>query len=593
MIGVPNIKSFTRQDADYPTDPAVRLLTCEIIAHQVVLGIVLLPLNLLLVPIFSFQSISGFLQSWATPHAARASVLLADLIEGPLFAGIATAALLLTISATAMLRARRQLQREASQFQRKYLEPAGKKGAQLQQLIQSLWRDALARRRPPPEVRWFPKLNVSARALVIGQASTIAVSAGLWERAVHKENDPLVRIILLHEMAHLAYRDISVFRWLVLCAHASRIVLYSLFWTGMAITAMYAVAELANFLGPGVSLWALGGRLATVAVIGGLHFGTAPLTDMLIQRYIGFITALMELRADVVASSKAGGLEKAGRTMETDPTIYRSGVIDLGRSLVSLSLSHLPERERSALLRNRQRLLSPKLRYFSLSVVLSILQPLNGAVFAYFPQQLALLSVGAVATAQISAAVVMFVQMPLAGVRRVSAMRTAIVAAAVTIAAACSQIDFERTTVASFVYSELAAFPPPGDGQPVSDVISAALGAASLILREFCAAAFSWTVLFSTVVTALILRCLSAQGPQIAALRRGYFWPIAILALCAVIGSLTAVTVSWPILLFEQGYSLPVPRFSLGPFLALLACFFLRAFSVLAKITSRAIPPSP
>lgn len=580
MIDVLSIKSFTRKSADdYSANVAARVLSCEILMHQVIFGVILLPLNLILVPIFSFQSISSFLQSLATPYATKAGLLFANTIDGLLFADIATAGLLLAFGAASTLRARKQLQQEASQLRRKYLEPTGPMAAQLREIMRSLWRDALSRREPAPEVRWFPKLNVSAHALIVGDARTIAVSAGLWERAVQKENDPLVRIILLHEMAHLAYRDISVFRWLVLCAHASRVVLYSLFWTGMAITAMYAVAELADYFSLGGSPWAFGGRLATVVVIGGLHFGTAPLTDMLIQRYIGFITALMELRADVVASSKAGGLESVSLTLSTDPTIYRSGIIDLGHSLVSLSLSHLPESERTAFLRNRQRLLTPKLRYFSLSFMLSILQPLNGAVFAYFPQQLALLSVGAVATAQISATVIMLVQMPLAGVPRLSATRTAVVAAAITIAAACSQINFERTTVALFIYSELAAFPPPGDGKPASTIISAALGVSGLIFRELSEAAFSWAALSSIVVTGLILRRLFAQGPQIASIVQGHFWPIAILALCSAIGSLTAVTINWPALQFSQDYSLPVPKFSLGPFSAMLTCFFLRAFS--------------
>ncbi|MDH2400181.1 hypothetical protein QCM77_09550 [Bradyrhizobium sp. SSUT18] len=351
-IDVPGITFLSRTN-DKRIDFAARVLTCEIVTHQFIFGIIVLPLNLILVAIFSFQSISGFLQSWAAPYAAKTSFLFAYWIEGQLFAGIATAGLVLAIGTTRSLQARRRLQHVGSQFQRHYLEPVGKKGTQLRELVWSLWRDAFSHRWSKPEVRWFAKLNVSARALVIADAPTIAVSAGLWERVVKKESDPLVRIILVHETAHLAYRDIRVFRWLVLCPHASRIVLYSLFWTGMAITAMYALAELADYLAPDVSLRALGGRLATVAIIGGLHFGTAPLTDMLIQRYIGFITALMELRADVVASSEAGGLENVGLTMSIDPTIYRSGSIDLGRSLVSLSLSHLPESERSTLLRNQ------------------------------------------------------------------------------------------------------------------------------------------------------------------------------------------------------------------------------------------------
>ena len=147
------------------------------------------------------------------------------MVEVPLFAGITTIALFLAIASIGLWRARRRSRLEASQFHRQYLEPVGKKAVQLKELITSQWRDTLSRQGPTPEVRWFPNLNVSARALVTGDVQTIAVSAGLWERAVRREDDPLVRIILLHEMAHLTYCDISAFRRLVLCANASRIIL--------------------------------------------------------------------------------------------------------------------------------------------------------------------------------------------------------------------------------------------------------------------------------------------------------------------------------------------------------------------------------
>ena len=326
----------------------------------------------------------------------------------------------------------------------------------------------------------------------------------------------------------------------------------------------------------GGSLWVFGGRLATVIIIGGLHFGTAPLTNMMLQRYIGFITTLMELRADVVASSWAGGPEKVALTIAADRTIHRSGIVDLGRSLVSLSLSHFPESERAELLRNRQRLLTPKLRYFALSLILSIMQPLNGAVFAYFPQQLALLSVGAMGTAQMVAAIIMIAQMRLAGVRRIGALRMAVVAATTTIAAACSQINFERTTVAFFLYSELAAFPLPGEAEPAATVITAALGAGRVVVHELMEAAFSWAALSSIATTSLILRCLFRQAPRVAAIARGGFWPVAILAASALAGTLAAITTNWPAPDLGGGYVLPLPQFSLGPLLATLICLLLR-----------------
>src|SRR5262249_32024999 len=155
-------------------------------------------------------------------------------------------------------------------------------------------------------------------------------------------------------------------------------------------------------------------------------------------------------------------------------------------------------------------------------------------------------------------------------------LRMVVVATMITIATACSQIDFKRTTVALFIYSELAAFPLPGEGSPASTVVNAALGASGLVLREVIVAAVSWTSLLSVVATSLILKCLFGQAPRVTAVARGRFWPIAILTASALVGTLAAITLHWPVLHLDGGYVLPTPQFSLGPLLATLTCLSLR-----------------
>ena len=176
----------------------------------------------------------------------------------------------------------------------------------------------------------------------------------------------------------------------------------------------------------------------------------------------------MELRADVVASSWAGG-PKSGthdRRRSDHPPFRDRRSRAFPRLAQPKSLSG--ERARGASCETASGC-SPKLRYFALSLILSIMQPLNGAVFAYFPQQLALLSVGAMGTAQMVAAIIMIAHAN-RRVRRIGALRMAVVAATTTTAAACSQINFERTTVAFFLFSELAAFPLPGEAEPAATV---------------------------------------------------------------------------------------------------------------------------
>lgn len=71
------------QGANNPPDFAARILTCDITTHQLIFGAILLLLNLILVPIFSFLSMSCFLRSWAEPIAGKANPLLGRIVEGP------------------------------------------------------------------------------------------------------------------------------------------------------------------------------------------------------------------------------------------------------------------------------------------------------------------------------------------------------------------------------------------------------------------------------------------------------------------------------------------------------------------------------
>ncbi len=120
---------------------------------------------------------------------------------------------------------------------------------------------------------------------------------------------------------------------------------------------------------------------------------------LLIRRYLGFLISLLELRADVVAAMWAGGLGRFAFTFAQDTSIHQSSVVELTRSLFSTTLTHLPESERLDLLRHPARLMTPKLRYFAMSLIYPAVLPLTGFIGYILGGVFALISVIVVAAA--------------------------------------------------------------------------------------------------------------------------------------------------------------------------------------------------
>lgn len=256
------------------------------------------------------------------------------------------------------------------------LKPAeGRSGAVLGEIVAEAWALIAKPGRPPPAVRWFAHAGTAAHAEIEGGVGRIEVSAGLWERLV--DGDPVARPILAHEMAHLVYRDPLVFRVLAASAEATVRITRGAAWLGLATTALMCVLTMWSDVAAGMPPLLIAGRQAATLLIAGLVLSFVPLSQIIVKRHGGFIASLMELRADVLAAAHSGGLAAFVSTFLADRSVRQSTVGDIGHSLLSPDLTHIPESERLALLGAPARLATPKLRYFAASLLLAFVVPLN------------------------------------------------------------------------------------------------------------------------------------------------------------------------------------------------------------------------
>jgi Zn-dependent protease with chaperone function len=253
--------------------------------------------------------------------------------------------------------------------------PTTEKGRLMITKLSDIWSKSNLKNRPIPEIKWFVNFNVLARAVDNKTNQRIEVSSSLWERVT--VNDPIGEIILTHEVAHLVFKDIPIF---LLLDHTVKVVcqIIRFILRLSVITLLYVVFyeiyidfknDVANKI---VLLHLIGVPFVYVLVVAPLLMG-----EIVIRRYAGFIGSMMELRADIYAAEKCSGLTNFMSLFKHDDSVHKSTKADLRYSLVSLNLTHISESERMTLLANSDRLSTPKIRYFALSVLLVILIPIN------------------------------------------------------------------------------------------------------------------------------------------------------------------------------------------------------------------------
>lgn len=385
-------------------------------------------------------------------------------------------------------------------------------------LVDQLWADLPTTSGTTPTTVWFSNLGVVARALSSHEGPCIAVSVGLWERIVR--GDPLARVVLLHEMAHLSFRDLRTIALFEGISEMSRTVLTILFYTVGATILWLGLSEITQGVIVGRPGTIVLGRLVGLVLIGSITGILAPMLLLLVRRYLGFLISLLELRADVVAAMWAGGLSRFAFTFAQDTSIHQSSVVELTRSLFSTELTHLPESERLDLLRHPARLMTPKLRYFAMSLIYPAVLPLTGFIGYILGGVFALISViVVVAAVNITCALMLTLYVRLEA--QIPLQRVLILSAALVAFMATPQIRLDAvnyfivTSIASFTFEGSVGAADASMRQVWLDLQTTALdigGQLESVVNR------GW-IIGSWIVTVAALSTIGAVGSRLAVLR--------------------------------------------------------------------------
>jgi hypothetical protein len=388
-----------REDAEpgLHSHPIARACSIEIRVHQAIFLLLFLPLLGLFFPAV-FTALSLYVAAHAIASLPGISKPIEDVASAywPTLVILCGAALVAATAFTARQALRREIEADRPPDGRK--PPRGPKGELLAERLAWIWTRLPARGRPVPSVVWYSNFNVLAHAYDTAGAQTIEVSSGLWERVTR--DDPVAAGILAHETAHLVFRDPPMFRALAVATATLRQLLRIVLGIGIAAAATVILSQVSTDVASRTSPATLLAHACAIAAVAALVLVALPLGVMIVLRYSGFIVSLMEVRADVSAALWTSGLTSFATALASDPTLRRSTLADLRHSMVSLDLTHISETERLDLLQSTDRLITPKTRYFALSLALPLLVPINAATY--------LIEGGAIDHALVTAVVVAF-----------------------------------------------------------------------------------------------------------------------------------------------------------------------------------------
>jgi Zn-dependent protease with chaperone function len=370
------------RESQIDSDSLLASQACSIeIRTQIVLfSAVLVPLVILVLPFLAFHLGLSLLNlnlspDWLYWRGQPPQSQFAILSEGEEIAG-ALIFTLVTIATAAMKYRTSLRQRTLDLSGRRYQALRGDRGMALARRVESLWFQIAHQAASAPEVFWFASASVAARAMNRPNGPAIAVSIGLWERI--DDSDQIAEIVLLHELAHVAYGDSRLFARLEAGLSAAKQTLTVMLWT-LVVTLGFMMMQCAGSANQAhLPASKMLGQEVMVLSIGLLALSLRPVMVGVVKRYIALITSLIELRADVRGAEWAGGFERYAEILRDHPMVHRSTVGDRARSLFSLELTHISESERIEILENPERLFRPKVGYFVFSLVLCLFLPLNG-----------------------------------------------------------------------------------------------------------------------------------------------------------------------------------------------------------------------
>jgi hypothetical protein len=572
---------------------AASACSIEIFVHQILFFFVLLPFALVVLPFLGAHigvslvnsNLSSDWRLWRGLPGQDQAGLLNDAWE------LKIAFLLTFLSATATaVRYRSRLRHFESDSPdgRSYRRAEAGRGDALRLRVEGLWSRVAAPGASCPAVSWFPNVCVLANAMMRSGHSTIAVSTGLWERL--ELGDPIAEIVLLHELAHLHERDAARFTcWKALLDATNRtlrLLLSALFAIIVFLLGNQLVLDLEAHARPG----AIARHEIMVAAIGLLALSLIPVMAAMIRRYLGLLTSLVELRADVRSAQWMGGLTRFADILGENPMVHKSDLSDRRRSWFSLDLTHLSETERVEIVRNPERLFTPKIQYFLFSLLLALVLPLNG-VTPLFEGGIADLGVVVIVGLALTVAVCAMLIVAGGTTARISGRRLFALAAALTAFVAACQLNLYTVTYSlSTIAVEIGL---PGAGALSSrtflaDLASSFHDIAGQVVRIWSR---GWVVASMAITTSTLVglrsaaklrparcdsvRVLAAAGAAsgLGVVIDGYDpWRAYVLDHTAIGGIFTA----WHALVGR----VPAARFTLGPCLGLLCMCVILIFTL-------------
>jgi hypothetical protein len=318
----------------------------------------------------------------------------------------------------------------------------------------------------------------------------------------------LADVVLFHEVAHLAKGDPRRFARIEAVVDVSRFALTVFFWAIASVVGWMLAHAITYDVLDGRGAATMLRHATMVLAIGGLACASVPLIYLAVRRYAGFLTLLVELRADVTAALWGPGLTQMAQIVQDDEAVHKSSWADRGRSLFAIGPTHLSETERVAILENHDRLITPQLRYFGLSLALPLAFPLNGAtpmlwagtfdaVFALIATTAAGLSV--VALPAIAATY---------GVRVRSALRIAALAIVLVALPALSHLNLY--TFAYGVQSIATEIGMSAAGDDVDTPLGAFVSSCSDVVKQLGEAAGNGAIVAAVVLTFVVLLLLTS-----------------------------------------------------------------------------------
>lgn len=353
------------------------------------------------------------------------------------YAALASACIAVTVIGMAVVLASRA-RRPAEAIRLREL--AGSDGNKLVEIVATTWKQ-LSGGTPMPTIRWFPAMDVAAYASSRDGRPELQVSAGLWRSAVSGE--PIARAILAHELAHLIYRDPLALGVLKTIVTGARGVMIATGVLGAAMVLFVIVSETGHMIARSDTFLVILAGWIRILAAASVVLVMLPLGWFALRRQVAFITSLIEIRADVVGALWTEGLHRFTQVFASNESVVRTAGRDLIGSMLSPSFSHIPERERLTILRTPALIVTPKLRFFTLSLLLAFLLPINFASPYLFHGSANYLAIQGLSAALNAAIVVMPIIGMMGGPIVISHRRLVIIAIVSCIVTALPRINLE------------------------------------------------------------------------------------------------------------------------------------------------------